>query len=155
MIKTLKNIAEGLVIILVGVFFLVLSLGIKQNPVKLEHQALNIFVQAKFVPMMSAVFIILLGIIYSFQLYREKAATKASMPPKMLGRELILTAMTVAYLVIASKVGFLIPTIIYFAGMLFYLNWGKKKWSTLLILTGVYTVATIYVTPWILQLNLF
>lgn len=151
--NSLKNAAEGLIVILIGVFFLILSLGVKQNPVKVDG-ALNWFVQAKFLPVVVSVCIILLGIGYTVQLITKKAHTNTGMDMKMMSREAILTIMTVAYLVIVSKVGFLYPTIVYLAGMLFYLNWGKKKWWVLLILTAVYTVATIYLTPLILQLNL-
>lgn len=144
----------GIIVAAVGGWFLYLSLKIRNNPVKIEDKTLNFLAQARFLPLVVSVILIIMGVLFAIELYRGKATCESGMTKGMFRREVILTVLTVAYLIITSKVGFLYPTIAYLAAMLFYLNWGKKKWWVLLILTAVFTFVAIYVTPLILQLKL-
>lgn len=150
----LKSCIPGIIVVAIGGWFLYLSLRIRDNPVKIEDKTLNFLAQARFLPLMVSVVLIMMGLLFAVQLYKGKATCESGMTKGMFSRELILTVITVAYLIVTSKVGFLYPTIVYLAGMLFYLNWNKNKWWVLLIITAVFTFVTIYLTPLILQLKI-
>ena len=69
-------------------------------------------------------------------------------------RVLVLTAMTLVYLIAAYYAGFLITTFLYCFAMLLYLNWKQKNPVFLLVLSAVYTAVTVYLVPMMLHLNL-
>ena len=147
-----KLFLEGPIMTLLGVVCLILSLKIRNNPVKVPG-FLNVLVQAKMVPIMVSVLIILLGIVMTIQL-QKGTLTSAKLPKETWARVLILTVLTVVYLVVASKVGFLVPTFVYCFLMLLYLNWKQKNPVLLLGIAAIYTAVTVYLVPWILRLNL-
>lgn len=68
-------------------------------------------------------------------------------------RVLVLTAMTLVYLIAAYYAGFLTLHSLRFA-MLLYLNWKQKNPVFLLVLSAVYTAVTVYLVPMMLHLNL-
>ena len=147
-----KLFLEGPIMTLLGVVCLILSLKIRNNPVKVPG-FLNVLVQAKMVPIMVSVLIILLGIVMTIQL-QKGTLTSAKLPKETWARVLIRTVLTVVYLVVASKVGFLVPTFVYCFLMLLYLNWKQKNPVLLLGIAAIYTAVTVYLVPWILRLNL-
>jgi len=147
-----KLCLEGPIMTVLGIVCLILSLKIRKNPVKVEG-FLNILVQAKMVPILVSILIIILGIVMTIQLQKGQL-TSVKLPKETWMRVLILTVMTVVYLVVASKVGFLVPTFVYCFLMLLYLNWKQKNPVLLLGIAAIYTAATVYLVPWILRLNL-
>jgi len=147
-----KLCLEGPIMTVLGIVCLILSLKIRKNPVKVEG-FLNILVQAKMVPILVSILIIILGIVMTIQLQKGQL-TSVKLPKETWMRVLILTVMTVVYLVVASKVGFLVPTFVYCFLMLLYLNWKQKNPVLLLGIAAIYTAVTVYLVPWILRLNL-
>ena len=147
-----KLCLEGPVMVVLGIVCLILSLKIRKNPVKVEG-FLNILVQAKMVPILVSALIIVLGVVMTLQ-FRKGFLKTTSLPRETWMRVLVLTALTVVYLVVASKVGFLVPTFVYCFLMLLYLNWKQKNPVLLLGIAAIYTAVTVYLVPWILRLNL-
>ena len=147
-----KLCLEGPIMTVLGIVCLILSLKIRKNPVKVEG-FLNVLVQAKMVPILVSILIIILGIVMTIQLQKGQL-TSVKLPRETWMRALILTVMTVVYLVVASKVGFLVPTFVYCFLMLLYLNWKQKNPVLLLGIAAIYTAVTVYLVPWILRLNL-
>ena len=147
-----KLCLEGPIMVALGIVCLILSLKIRNNPVKVQG-FLNVLVQAKMVPILVSCLIIVLGIIMTLQ-FQKGLLTSVSLPKETWVRILILTALTVIYLVVASKVGFLIPTFVYCFLMLLYLNWKQKNPVILLVIAALYTAVTVYLVPWVLHLNL-
>ena len=148
-----KRGTEGLVITAIGLFFLYLSLKIRNNPVSVENPFLNFFTQAKALPLLCAILLIILGLLLTAQMISGKIKT-SGLSKETMGRVGILTLLTVAYLIAVSKIGFLYPTILYVGAMLFYLNFGRKKWWQLLLITAAYVAVALYLTPFILNLKL-
>lgn len=147
-----KLCLEGPIMTLLGIVCLILSLKIRNNPVKVPG-FLNVLVQAKMVPILVSILIIILGIVMTIQL-QKGLLSSAKLPRETWLRVLILTVMTVVYLVVASKIGFLIPTFAYCFLMLLYLNWKQKNPVLLLGIAAVYTAVAVYLVPWVLRLNL-
>ena len=147
-----KLCLEGPIMTALGIVCLILSLKIRNNPVKVEG-FLNVLVQAKMVPILVSVLIIIMGIIMTLQIQKGILKT-ATLPKETWVRVLILTAMTVVYLVVTSKVGFLVPTFVYCFLMLLYLNWKQKNPVLLLGIAALYTAVTVYLVPWMLKLSL-
>ena len=147
-----KLCLEGPVMVVLGIVCLILSLKIRKNPVKVEG-FLNILVQAKMVPILVSALIIVLGVVMTLQ-FRKGFLKTTSLPRETWMRVLVLTALTVVYLIVASKVGFLVPTFVYCFLMLLYLNWKQKNPVLLLGIAAIYTAVTVYLVPWILRLNL-
>jgi len=148
----IKRSIEGLIMVVLGVICLILSLKIRNNPVKVQG-ALNILVQAKMLPLVVSVLIIILGVMLIMQLEKGLLVTPA-ISKETFVRVLILTVITLAYLLITYKVGFLIPTFVYCLAMLFYLNWKQKNPVLLVVAAVIYSAVTLFLVPWILNLNL-
>ena len=147
-----KLCLEGPIMTALGIVCLILSLKIRNNTVKVEG-FLNVLVQAKMVPILVSILIIIMGIIMTLQIQKGILKT-ATLPKETWVRVLILTAMTVVYLVVTSKVGFLVPTFVYCFLMLLYLNWKQKNPVLLLGIAALYTAVTVYLVPWMLKLSL-
>ena len=140
--KKISRWVEGPIMIAVGLIALILSLQIRNNPVKVEG-VLNLLVQAK----------MLLGVMLTLQLNKGLLVTP-KMDKETWLRVLVLTAMTLVYLIAAYYAGFLITTFLYCFAMLLYLNWKQKNPVFLLVLSAVYTAVTVYLVPMMLHLNL-
>ncbi len=149
-VSKLRQCAEGLIITAVGVIFAVLSLGIRKNPVAIEG-VLNIVVQAKFIPLLLSVLIALQGIILTVLQWngKEKTFVDHGFTP----RAIVVVVLTMAYLVLVSYVGFLVPTVIYMGVLLFVANRGQSPLK-LLALTALYSVIALAVIPGVLNLQL-
>lgn len=146
----LLQCAEGLVIAAAGLIFTVLSLGIRKNPVSVEG-AINLIVQAKFVPLVLSVLITLQGLGLTISQWKgnEKTVCDGGFSP----RALTVVALTLAYLVIVSYAGFAVPTVVYIGAMLFVVNRGRRPLQ-LLILTALYSLITLLLIPGVLNLQL-
>lgn len=150
--KKIGRYLEGPIMIVLGIICLILSLQIRNNPVKVPG-FLNVLVQAKMLPIAVSVLIIILGVILTSQLKKGLLVTP-SMPKESWIRVSILTLITLAYLIAVYFTGFLIPTFVYCLVMLLYLNWKQKNPILLLAVAAVYTAVTVFLVPWILNLNL-
>ena len=146
--KKISRWVEGPIMIAVGLIALILSLQIRNNPVKVEG-VLNLLVQAKMLPIVVSVLIVILGVMLTLQLNKGLLVT-----PKMDKETWLLTAMTLVYLIAAYYAGFLITTFLSCFAMLLYLNWKQKNPVFLLVLSAVYTAVTVYLVPMMLHLNL-
>ena len=147
-----KQIIEGPIMVVLGIICLILSAQIRRNPVKVQG-FLNVIVQTKMLPCLISVFIIGLGIVLTVQLSRGQLTT-AVMSGETWLRVLVLAAITLAYLLVVYRAGFLIPTFLYCFSMLLFLNWKQKNAVFLLVLSVVYTAVAVYLVPGILNLNL-
>ena len=147
-----KQCTEGLIIVLLGCFFLYLSLTIRKNPVSVEG-FLNILVQAKAIPTITSAALILLGVRLSVTLYRGGMESSAVSGAEWK-RLFVLTAMTVVYCVVVIYAGFLLPTIAYLTAMLLFLNWKSRSLALLGALVVIYTAVTIFAVPMILGIQM-
>jgi len=138
--------------VILGIICLILSLGIRNNPVKVEG-FLNVLVQAKMIPTLVSILIIVLGVILTIQLDKGLLVTP-TMPKESWLRVLILMGITLAYLLVTYQVGFLIPTFVYCLVMLLYLNWKQRNPVLMLVTAAIYTGVTVFLVPWMLNLNL-
>ena len=125
MLKKIKQGAEGLIVTVIGLFLLVSSVGIKNNPIKQEGWA-GVFSQAKFIPIIASAGITILG----FALFlRQIKGTKnsVSMPKAELIRMLIVLAMSAAYIIACYFFKFMIPTIVFAIAIFTFLNLKERK----------------------------
>ena len=144
----LRQCMEGLIITAAGVVFTVLSANIRNNPVSVEG-ALNIIVQAKFIPLLISLLIVLQGIGLTISQWKGKERTTSD--GGFTARGLTVVLLTVAYLIIVFYVGFTIPTVIYIGALLFIANDGRNPLQ-LLLLTALYSVIALAVIPSVLNL---
>lgn len=75
MAQKLKQGAEGIVIMLIGLFLLVNSINIPNNPIKQEGMA-NVLAQAKFVPIVMSAGVLILGAV----LFLKQVAARIRAP---------------------------------------------------------------------------
>ena len=144
--------AEGVVITAAGILFLALSIQIRNNPVQLAADGvLQVLVQAKFIPIALSVLITLQGISLTVSQWQGKEETKQD--DGFTPRALIVCSVTIAYLILGSLLGFLIPTVIYIAVLLFICNKGKNP-LMLLALTVLYSIIALVIIPTSLNLQL-
>lgn len=152
MAKKLKQGAEGLVIILIGLFLLFNSVNIQANPIQYEGWT-NILAQAKFMPIVMSVGILALGVILFVKqmkgLDKSQQLTKAEW--KRMGIVLLLL---VAYIIGVYKFKFMIPTILFAFAIIFFLNWKRKKVWELVLLSVLAIVLGLYAMPYLINLKL-
>lgn len=146
----LSQCAEGLIVTAAGVLFIIFSLKIRNNPISIEGP-LNGIVQARFVPLVLSVLILVQGIVLTVALWRGKEQTETVGGFHL--RSLIVVSLTVAYLLLVSWIGFAVPTVVYMGTLLFVVNKGRKP-LFLLVLTGLYSVIALLVIPSVLNLQL-
>ncbi len=149
-LSKLAKIAEGLVVTTAGILFLLLSLGIRKNPVTVEGP-LNLIIQAKFLPLVLSALITLQGVRLTATLWKGKEGTSAE--GGFTSRSALVVLITVAYLTLVSFVGFTIPTVAFIAVLLFVCNRGQKP-LLLIALTILYSVLALLVIPGMLNLQL-
>ena len=137
MAQKLKQGAEGIVIMLIGLFLLVNSINIPNNPIKQEGMA-NVLAQAKFVPIVMSAGVLILGAVLFLKQVggKDKSASLTKAEWTRMGVVLVLTA--------AYMFKFMIPTIVYAFALVFFLNWkARKSWqivffAILVIALGLY-----------------
>ena len=142
MAQKLKQGAEGIVIMLTGLFLLVNSINIPNNPIKQEGMA-NVLAQAKFVPIVMSAGVLILGAVLFLKQVggKDKSASLTKAEWTRMGVVLVLTA---AYIFAAYMFKFMIPTIVYAFALVFFLNWkARKSWqivffAILVIALGLY-----------------
>ena len=123
--KKIKQGAEGLVIVVLGLFLLINSLLIKANPIHQEGWA-GVLSQAKFVPVVVSCGVLALGIVlFLKEMKGQDQSTKMARAEWFrLGVVLLLTT---AFILGVYFVNFMIPTILFAVAVFFFLNWKKRK----------------------------
>lgn len=146
----LHQCAEGFVVTAAGVLFFALSMSIRDNPVSVEG-IINVVIQAKFIPLLLSALITLqgIGLIVSQWKGKEKTVRDGGFTP----RALTVALLTMAYLIVASYVGLVVPTVVYIGVLLFVVNRDRKPLQ-LVALTALYSVIALLVIPKLLNLQL-
>ncbi len=82
----------------------------------------------------------------------EPEAKKWDWTLNLTGPKVAVTLITLAYIVCLTKIGFVVSTVAYLAGLAYYL--GIRKIPALLLFTGVYTAAIYAVFVYWLQVRM-
>ena len=128
MLQKIKQGAEGLVVILIGLFLLVNALNIQTNPIKYEGWT-NVLAQAKFMPTLMSAGITILGVVLFVK--QMKGLDKSNQLTKAEWTRMgIVLVLLVAYIIGVYKFKFMSPTILFAFAIIFFLNWKKKKDSS-------------------------
>ena len=152
MVQKLKQGAEGIVIMLIGLFLLVNSINIQDNPIKQTGMA-NVLAQAKFVPIVMSTGVLILGaILFIKQINgKDKSTQMTKAEWTRLGVVLVLTA---AYIFAAFKFKFMIPTIVYAFALVFFLNWKARKTWQIVLFALLVIVLGLYGMPFMINLKI-
>jgi len=140
--KKIKDGAEGLVIIAIGVFLLINTLKIKANPIHKDGWA-GVLSEAKLVPVAMSIGILILGSILFIKLVSGKTSS-AQLTKEEWIRSGVTLVLTVAYGIAVTKFKFLIPTIVFSLLIFGFLNYKHRK--PLIILA--FAVAAIVIGMW-------
>lgn len=150
--KSWKSILEGIVLIALSVICLILSIQVRSNPVSLTG-ILNVLTQARTVPMAASILMLIMGVLFTMELARGTAKMN-TLPKEEWIRILVLTVMTTVYLLVTYYTGFVIPTLLYGAAMLFFLNWKQRSPVLMVVVAVIYTAVAVFGIPMILNLTL-
>ena len=151
--QKLKNCLEGIVILAIGIFFLILALNVSDNPISYGSTWVNTVAQAKFLPIVMALAIVILGVVAIIQGLQGKM--KAATYEKGEGlKALIVIAITFAYLFSIYKFGFRWPTVVFSVVSTVYFNWGKRKWWQMVIIAAIYIAVGLWGLPKLIGLRL-
>ena len=152
MLQKIKQGAEGLVVILIGLFLLVNALNIQTNPIKYEGWT-NVLAQAKFMPTLMSAGITILGVVLFIK--QMKGLDKSNQLTRAEWTRMgIVLVLLVAYIIGVYKFKFMIPTILFAFAIIFFLNWKKKKVWQLAALSVLAIVLGLYVMPYLINLRL-
>lgn len=152
MAKKLKQGIEGLIIILIGLFLLVSSLRISNNPIQYSGWT-NTLAQAKFIPIVMSSGIVILGAILFIKQVSGKDKTVQLTKAEWIRMGIVL-ALTTVYIICVVKFKFAIPTAIYAFALIFFLNLKKKKVWFLLLISALAIVLGLFVMPLLINLKL-
>lgn len=136
-----------------GVACLLLALSVPSNPIRQPNPLLDLVTQARFLPLMSALVITLLGVAMVAKQLRGAMAT-APVPRQELLRAAVLVGLTAAYAALVVSVGFVLPSAGYLAACLFYLNRGARRWYILALLAVLFTGVATLLVPRLLNIAL-
>lgn len=150
--KKLKQGAEGLVIILLGVFLLVNTLKIKANPIPSKGWA-GVLSEAKTIPLVMSIGVLVLGCVLFIKLISGKTTTVRLTKDEWIRAGVVLL-LTVAYGVAVYKFKFLIPTAIYAVAIFLFLNWGHRKPVQIAFFAALAFVLGVYGMPLLINLRL-
>ena len=134
--KKLRQCAEGLIVTAAGLGYVLLSLGIRRNPVKTDGFWGLLTLQ---------------GVRLTAALWKGQEVSAGG--HSITKRSVSVVLLTLAYLLLISKVGFTLPTAAYLTAILFLLNRGRRPLE-LLLLSGVYCLAALLLIPGVLGLQL-
>lgn len=150
--KKIKDGAEGLVIIAIGIFLLINTLGIKANPIHKDGWA-GVLSEAKLIPVAMSVGILALGCVLFVKLISGKSSTVRLSREEWIRAGVVLF-LTVIYGYAVYRVKFMIPTLIYALAIFFYLNYRHRKPLTILIFAAVAVVVGLWGMPLLINLKL-
>ena len=148
-----KNCIEGLVITLLGGFFLYLAFSVRSNPIPYGSTWINTLAQAKFLPVVMASFVTILGIVMIILGLKGKM-TPAKFDKGEPLRLLIVVVLVAAYLLGINYFGFRWPTVAFSVISAVYFNWKKRPWWQMLIIAAVYIVVGLFALPKLIGLRL-
>lgn len=152
MAQKLKQGAEGIVIILIGIFLLVNSIQIPNNPIPQTGVA-SVLAQAKFVPIVMSVGVLLLGIILFLKQMNGKDSS-ARLTKEEWIRMGVVVVLTIAYIIACYYFKFMIPTIVYAFAIVFFLNWKARKTWQIIVFSLLVIVLGLYGMPLLINLKL-
>ena len=107
--------------------------------------------EAKFLPLLLSAMLTLQGVRLTAALWKGQEVSAGS--HSITKRSVSVVLLTLAYLLLISKVGFTLPTAAYLTAILFLLNRGRRPLE-LLLLSGVYCLAALLLIPGVLGLQL-
>lgn len=145
---------ESIIVICIGIFIVVFSLLVQDNPVVLEGWA-NVFTQARFFPLIIGTAVILMGLFLLRKTKRgQYSQTKVSRDEAK--RILLSIAFVAVYilLVVIASIPFAVATCAYLLGTLLYLNFRSIKLLKILLLAAVFTLLGSYLLPMVLHITL-
>ena len=148
--KKLRQCAEGLIVTAAGLGYVLLSLGIRRNPVKTDG-FWGLLTEAKYLPLLLSAMLTLQGVRLTAALWKGQEVSAGG--HSITKRSVSVVLLTLAYLLLISKVGFTLPTAAYLTAILFLLNRGRRPLE-LLLLSGVYCLAALLLIPGVLGLQL-
>lgn len=146
---------EGYIVTGMGLFALVSSLMISDNPVKMTGW-IGFAAQARFLPLLTGLVLVILGVklILDIRKCRETEIYQYKIEREGLKKLAIVIIIVSAYLFSISIIGFFIPTLVYFLIMLFYLNYKIYKPITIIGTSVIFFVITYYLVPMMLKIQL-
>ncbi len=149
----LKNCTEGIIITALGVFFLYLALTIRDNPIAYGDGLINAIVQAKFLPVIMASFVTILGIAMIISGIRGKLTTARFEKGEPL-RLLIVLLLVAAYLLGVNAFSFRWPTVVFSVVSAVYFNWKKRPWWQMILIAAMYIAVGLWALPKLIGLRL-
>ncbi len=154
--NSFKKCAEGYVITLFGIFAVICSINLPSNPVKLTGW-INFAAQARFLPLVTGIVITLLGIKLILEIKKSEDGSKLfqyDFTKTEALKVFIVVVIVCAYLFAITKIGFMIPTLVYFFAMLFFLNFKLYSPIKLAAISIVFFAVTYYAMPMMLKITL-
>lgn len=135
--EKLAKTAESLVVTALGMFLLIASLNIRNNPIEYPGWA-GVLAQPKFLPVLMSAGICILGLVLFIKQFRgtDKSAT---LEKHEVIRLSCTTGIVASYLISVYFFKFTIPTVIYSFVAIFYLNWGNRK-IKFMVLTAILAI---------------
>lgn len=149
----LKNCVEGIIITALGGFFLYLAFSVRNNPIPYGSGWINVVAQAKFLPVIMACFVTLLGIVMIILGLMGKLPSAKFDKGEPL-RLFIVVVLVAAYLLGINYFGFQWPTIAFSIVSAVFFNWKKRPWWQMLIIAAVYIVVGLWGLPKLIGLRL-
>lgn len=152
MSKKIKQGAEGLVIIALGLFLLINSLLIKANPIPQEGWA-GVLSQAKLVPTVMSAGILILGTILFVK--QMKGQDKSNQLTKAEWTRLgVVMLLTTVYVVCVYFFKFLIQTVVFALAIFAFLNWKKRKVLHIVFFAILAVALGLYGMPLLINMKL-
>lgn len=111
----------------------------------------GLLTEAKFLPLLLSAMLTLQGVRLTAALWKGQEVSAGG--HSITKRSVSVVLLTLAYLLLISKVGFTLPTAAYLTAILFLLNRGRRPLE-LLLLSGVYCLAALLLIPGVLGLQL-
>lgn len=150
--KKLRQCAEGLIVTGSGAGIRPpLSRASRRNPRIKTNGFWGLLTEAKFLPLLLSAMLTLQGVRLTAALWKGQEVSAGG--HSITKRSVSVVLLTLAYLLLISKVGFTLPTAAYLTAILFLLNRGRRPLE-LLLLSGVYCLAALLLIPGVLGLQL-
>lgn|SRR5699024_1052291 len=134
----------------IGAVFFILSINLPRSPLGNPNEL-------TYFPMMIAIMILVLGIVYlirELKLRKEEfKAFKLVRVPETLKRLIISVLLMLGYTLIFERIGFLISTMLFLGALLFLLN-GKSRWKLNIITSVLFAFISWYSFAVLLQVSL-
>lgn len=150
-----KSCLEGFGVTILGILGIFGSITLPDNPVHMEGW-IGFAAQARFFPLVTSIAITILGV--RLLILMKKNTDKTIFSPNIKKEELkqlsTVIAIVTVYLIAINMAGFLIPTIVYFIVILFYLNYKSYKLITIIGMSAAFFIVSYYLVPMMLKIQL-